>query len=192
MTVILADRTHPLRGQLESMVRAVFMAEYGAHVPQFADRLIASLGDDGAPQAVAGLRFADEGLFSEVYLDGDVETILTRALGRPVRRDRIVEFSSLAAPRVGAAMPLVGAAVRFGRAAGADFGLFTATARLRALLRRTHLVAADLGPARAERLDNAAAWGSYYRHDPRVMVASADTLPPLWAQDIPTAEVRYA
>ena len=190
MTLILADRTHPLRGRLESMVRAVFLAEYGACVPQFPDRLIANLGADGIPQAVAGLRFAAEGLFSEAYLDGAAETVLARALGRPVRRDRIVEFSSLAAPRAGTAMPLIGAAIHVCRAAGAGFGLFTATARLRVLLRRTRLAAVDLGPARPERLANAAVWGSYYLHDPRVLVATADALPLLLAPEAPSIEAR--
>lgn len=179
MTLVLADRAHPLRGRLERTVRAVFLAEYGAHVPQFPHRLIAILDADGAPRAIAGLRFAQDGLFSGAYLDGTAETVLARSFGRPVRRGRIVEFSSLAAPRAGAAMPLIGAAIRLCRAAGADFGVFTATARLRALLRRSGLAMVDLGPARRERRDDAAVWGSYYRHDPRVLAVAAEALPPI-------------
>jgi hypothetical protein len=177
MTLILADRDHPARARLEGTVRAVFLAEYGAHVQAFPNRLIATLDADGLPQAVAGLRFAEDGLFSEVYLDGAAETVLGQALGRPVRRDQIVEFSSLAAPRAGAAMPLVGAAIRLCLGTGANFGMFTATARLRALLRRTGLVTVDLGPARRDRMENAAAWGSYYLHDPRVLMVAAESLP---------------
>jgi len=189
MTLVLADRAHPLRGRLERTVRAVFLAEYGAYVPQFPHRLIAFLNNDGAPRAIAGLRFAEDGLFSSAYLDGAAELVLARYFGRPVSQGRIVEFSSLAAPSAGAAMPLVGAAIRLCRAAGADFGLFTATARLRTLLRRSGLAAVDLGPARSDRLDNAAAWGSYYRHDPRVLAVAADSLPPmlLHARAIPEA-----
>lgn len=177
MTLILADRDHPARSCLEDTVRAVFLAEYGAHVQAFPNRLIATLGSDGQPHAVAGLRFAEDGLFSETYLDGTAEAVLGQALGRPVRRDQIVEFSSLAAPRAGAAMPLVGAAIRLCLGAGANFGMFTATARLRALLRRTGLVFVDLGPARRDRMENPAAWGSYYLHDPRVLVVAAESLP---------------
>lgn len=188
MTVVLADRAHPLRGRLESMVQAQFLAEYGARVPRFSELLIASLDDAGMPQAVAGLRFADEGLFSEVYLDGPIERVVAEALGRPVQRDRIVEFSSLAAPRPGAAMPLIGAGIRFCRSAGADFGLFTATVRLRVLLRRTRLTTFDLGPARPERVRNSVTWGTYYLRDPRVLVATADALPPMWAMEAPYSE----
>ncbi|MGE5516929.1 MAG: thermostable hemolysin [Bacteroidota bacterium] len=189
MTLILADRDHPDRALLERTVRAVFQAEYGARVPVFPDRLVASMGADGKPEAVAGLRFAEDGLFSEAYLDGSAEAVLAAAIGRPVARDQIVEFSSLAATRNGAALPLVGATIRLCLAAGASYGLFTATKRLRALLRRAGLVTVDLGPARPERLANAAAWGSYYLHDPRVLVVSADSLKNLHPTLQPAAAV---
>lgn len=177
MTLILTDRSHPLRSRLERTIRAVFLAEYGAHVPSFPERLVALLDGGGAPSAVAGLRFAGDGLFSEVYLGDPAHAILPRVLGHPVDRDRIVEFSSLVAPRAGAAMPLVIEAIRLCRAAGAEFGIFTATERLRALLGRSRLPVVDLGPARPERLAHAAAWGSYYLHAPRVLAVAAAALP---------------
>jgi hypothetical protein len=176
MNLILADRHHPQRDLLERTVRSVFQAEYGAHVPAFPNRLVASLDADGQPLAVAGLRFAEDGLFSESYLDAPAEAALAAANGRPVARTQIVEFSSLAATRSGAAMPLVAAAIRLCLATGCTHGLFTATNRLRALLRRTGLVTVDLGPARPDRLQDASVWGSYYLHDPRVLAVSADTL----------------
>lgn len=176
MTLILADRDHAARALLERTVRAVFLAEYGAQVPVFPHRLLARLDRHGQPEAVTGLRFAEDGLFSEAYLDDPAELTLGAALGRRVARTEIVEFSSLAAPRPGAGLPLVGAAIRLCQAAGASYGLFTATARLRALLRRAGLACVDLGAANPERLANAGAWGSYYLHDPRVLVVSGDTL----------------
>jgi hypothetical protein len=176
MTLILADRDHPARPALERMVRAVFFAEYGARVPAFPNRLVARLDGAGQPEAVAGLRFAEDGLFSEIYLDAPVEEALGNAIGRPVARGQIVEFSSLAATRPGAALPLVGAAIRLCLGAGATHGLFTATSRLRALLRRTGLTTVDLGPANPARLADASPWGSYYLHDPRVLAVSGDSL----------------
>lgn len=178
MRLVLADRFHPLRRRMEDTVRSVFLAEYGAHVSRFPDRLIASMDDDDTPRAVAGLHFSETGLFSEAYLDGPVESVLTRALNRHVERNRIVEFSNLAAPRPGATIPLIREAIGFCRATGANAAIFTATARLRALLQRNRLVTVDLGPARPERLRTAATWGSYYLHDPRVLAATADALPP--------------
>ncbi|EWY41784.1 hypothetical protein N825_25025 [Skermanella stibiiresistens SB22] len=198
MIFIVADREHPERDRLERTVRSVFLAEYGAHVPSFPNRLVAALSDDGQPQAVAGLRFAEDGFFSETYLEDTAERVLGRVLGRIVRRDEIVEFSSLAAVRSGAAMPLVGAAIRLCLEAGAGFGMFTATHRLRALLRRFGLVTVDLGPAAPERVADASVWGRYYLHDPRILVVSADTLPSaclppaIPSLDVPKLEIRHA
>ncbi|MGE5506693.1 MAG: thermostable hemolysin [Actinomycetota bacterium] len=183
MTLILALPDHPLRPLLERAVREVFAAEYRADVPVFPRLLVATLDGEGRPAAVAGLRFAEDGLFSEAYLDGPVEVVVGKAVGRPVGRGQIVEFSSLAAPRPGAALPLVDAAVRLALGAGGAYGLFTATNRLRALLRRTGLAAVELAAARPERIANPAVWGSYYLHDPRVMVVAGATLAPRHHQE---------
>lgn len=192
MTLILADRDHPCRDLLECTVRQVFLAEFGAHVPAFPSRLVATLDREGQPLAVAGLRFAEDGLFSEAYLDGPAEAVLSAIAGREVARSRIVEFSSMAATRPGAAMPLVAAAIRLCLAAGATWGMFTATGRLRALLRRSGLTGVDLGPALPERLADAGAWGSYYLHDPRVVAVSGDSLRALRPLPLQATERRHA
>lgn len=176
MTLILADRDHPRRELLERTIRQVFLAEFGAHVPAFPNRLVATLDQEGQPLAVAGLRFAEDGLFSEAYLDGPAEAVLSAVAGREVARSVIVEFSSMAATRPGAAMPLVAATIRLCLAAGANWGIFTATSRLRALLRRAGLVCVDLGAASPDRLPEASLWGTYYLHDPHVLAVSAETL----------------
>ncbi len=175
-TLILADPDHPSRAMLERAVRQVFLAEYGAHVPAFPTRLLASLDALGQPLAVTGLRFAEDGLFSETYLDLPAEQAVSAAFGQTVARTCLVEFSSMASLRPGAALALVGVAIRLCLASGMTHGLFTATATLRALLRRAGFSFADLGPARPERLADAGSWGSYYLHDPRVVAVSAHAL----------------
>lgn len=192
MTLILADRSHPDRDRLERAVRDVFRAEFNAYVPGFPNHLLAALGPDRAPRAVAGLRFAADGLFSEVYLDGSIEAVLTPIFRRPVDRAQVVEFSSLAALEPGAALPLMVAAIRIALAAGASYGLFTVTDRLHALLARTGLAFVDLGPARPERLPNAAIWGDYYRHDPHVLAIAAEVLPAALAITTRPAQVAHA
>lgn len=177
MSTLLIDRHHPLRDRIERAMRAVFLAEYGAHLAHLPDTVIASLDRRGGTMAAAGLRFTADGLFSEAYLDRPAEILMARAFARPVERERIVEISNLAAPRPGAALPLVAAAIRHCRSLGIEFGLFTATARLRELLRRCGLAAADFGAARPERLPGASAWGSYYHHEPRVLAVAAAALP---------------
>jgi hypothetical protein len=192
MSLVLADRNHPDRDRLERAVRDVFQAEFNAYVPGFPKHLIAALGPNREPRAVAGLRFAEDGLFSEVYLDGSIEEVLPPVFGRPVSRTQVVEFSSLAAPTPGAALPLMIAAIRIALAAGASFGLFTATDRLHALLARTGLGFVDLGPARPERMANAAIWGDYYRHDPHVLAIAAESLPAAFAIATRSAQVAHA
>lgn len=177
MTLILADRQHPLRPRLEEAVQRMFAAEYGARVPSFTAYMIAKLDAEGAVEAAAGLRFEGDGFFSEAYIDAPVEAMIAKCYGQTAARREVVEFSSLAATRSGAALPLLQAAVRVALAGGARFAIFTATDRLRALLRRRGLTAIDLGPADPERVENAAAWGRYYLHDPHVLMVSAESLP---------------
>lgn len=176
MDIILADRYHPLRQVLEGTVQSVFKNNYNATVTSFPEHVVAALGAEDEVFAVAGLRSVRDGFFSEIYLDGSAEDALTRACGRRVSRDGIIEFSSLATVKQGAAMPLVGAAIGLCLAAGASHGLFTATARLRVLLRRSGLNCIDLGAADPQRLASAGDWGSYYFHEPRVIAVSADSL----------------
>lgn len=177
MTLVVADPDHPLRGSLEDAIRTVFQAEYGARVAAFPRQLVGLLDRDSRPLAAAGLRFAEDGFFSERYLDEPVEESLGRRAGMAVARTDVVEFVSLAALRPGAALPLVGGVVRLCLALGCHWGLFTATARLRALLRRTGYVIEDFTAASPDRIARPETWGSYYLHDPRVVAVRAESLP---------------
>ncbi|HSV28570.1 MAG TPA: thermostable hemolysin [Candidatus Omnitrophota bacterium] len=177
MTLVVADPDHPLRGSLEDAIRAVFLAEYGARVPAFPRQLLALLDRESRPLAASGLRFAEDGFFSECYLEEPVEESLGRRAGTAVSRTEVVEFVSLAALRPGAALPLVGGAVRLCLASGCRWGLFTATARLRALLGRAGFVVEDIAAADRERVTRPENWGSYYLHDPRVVAVRAESLP---------------
>lgn len=166
MRLILADARHPLRPTVEAAVRAVYARQYGATDPVLPPRLMAGLDADGAVRCVAGLRPAP--FFSEIYLDEPIESLLTSVGGQPVARDRIIEVSALAAPRPGAAMALARAVVALCRRDGFEWAFFTATARLRVLLRRAGVPLVPLAPARADRVNEPRAWGSYYLHDPQV------------------------
>ena len=53
-----------------------------------------------------------------------------------------------------------------------EWGVFTATAPLRRLLRRAGMTHSELGAARPERLSDPSVWGSYYASDPRVCAFS--------------------
>ena len=174
MTFISVPPDHPRRLQMEQTVLRVFHKEFRAVPTCFPTQLAAVQDQAGNPAAVTGLRFERDGFFSEQYLDAPVEHVVSAALGLPVSRGQIVEFTSLSSVRPGAAMPLVAAVIRDCLSRGYRCGLFTATNRLRALLRRTGLTVVELGRASPDRVADPENWGSYYRHDPRVMAVSAD------------------
>lgn len=165
MLPLLVQPGHRLRPAIEDTIRQVYRANYGADLPGFPQHVLAMVEGSGV-LAAAGLRFGD--FFSERYLDEPVEDVLARLARRPVARAGIVEVTTLAAARPGHALPLIAEIVALARARGIEWAFFTLTARLRATLRRWGVPVLDLGPARPERLPDAAAWGRYYESQPRV------------------------
>lgn len=175
MDLISVDARHPLRPAVEAAVRAVYAREYGARLAALPPRMLAWADDGGNVLCAAGLR--TQPFFSEFYLDAPVEDLLARAGGRPVARERVVEVSALAAPRPGAAAAFTRAVIDLCREEGFDWAFFTATQRLRALLRWMGLPLVPLGPACPTRVSSPADWGSYYLHDPVVCAVPHALLP---------------
>jgi hypothetical protein len=149
---------------IEGHFRASFEAEI--RVAQVELATISTSG--GRLVGAAGLRDAERGFFSEVYLEQPVETLLSRMSGVPVSREEIIEVVSLACPSRRATLPLVDAITAEGRRRGMTWGLFTATAPLMALLRRAEAPLLALAEAAPERLVEARNWGRYYETAPWV------------------------
>jgi hypothetical protein len=181
--------THARRPDVEHMVATVFKGEYGATVRHFPDMMIAVFDAAGTPQCAAALRDATCGFFSEQYLDQPLEAAIARAAAAPVVRDRILELNSLAAQRPGALLALLRGFADLGLGAGYQWGVFTATARIRALAARMRVSLLDLGPALAERVARPQDWGDYYGHDPHICaVIGAHAAPQLLRHpDAPSA-----
>jgi hypothetical protein len=57
---------------------------------------------------------------------------------------------------------------------GARWGIFTATRQVRLLLRCLNVQSAELAKASPRHVESAAAWGSYYENDPRVLVVGVE------------------
>jgi hypothetical protein len=112
-------------------------------------------------------RAADEALFLERYLDAPVEELVSRAIGRPTRRENIVEIGNLAADDAFAMIELWGTAAN-DLGAACEVAVATLTAPLRSMFARIGLPLAVLAPAIIERSDNPADWGRYYESDPKV------------------------
>lgn len=176
----LIPASHPRRAEAEAAIRDVFRREHDAQLGALPPLLVAEIDEKGVVCA-ASLRFARDGFFSERYLDQPVETLVARRAGVRATRDSLVEIGSLAAARPGQVWALVGGVIEHLRGQGIRWGFFTATARLRTLLRWSGIPLVELAAADPARIDHVERWGGYYNHDPRVMLVGdhmLSVLPP--------------
>lgn len=168
LQLVLVSRDHPLRAATEDCIREVYARIYGARLTAFPDMLFAACGCHAEPLCAAGLRFAEDGYFSECYLDRPIESLLGAHAGQRVPRSSIFEVTTLVsrAPDVSAAfLRRIG---RLSRYWGFEWVFFTASERLRELLRGMGIPLILLGEAHPGRVPHAENWGSYYRCAPRV------------------------
>ena len=162
MSPVIIKAGDPLQEAARNLIRSVYRKRYDAVVRDFPELMIALLDEAGAPVCVAGLRLGLVDCFSEVYVDEPLERMLSRTLRKPVTRGEILEVTGLVSTRAGASFPLLQKIVEYGRARGMRWGVFTATGRLRRLIRTTRLPMIELAPATRERVANPEDWGSYY------------------------------
>jgi hypothetical protein len=164
----VVERWDARRSEAEDFVRDVYARQYGAEIVTFAPRLLLREGEDGEILCVAGLRLPGNGFFSEVYLDEPVETALARVTGRAVRRGDVYEVTTLASRSPRDMAPFIDDIIGFGAEHGLSWAFFTLTQRLGLLVRRRGLTLLPLAEARADRVADAATWGSYYATAPTV------------------------
>ena len=165
---ILVTKSHPARAEAEALIAGVYAHEYGATITVFADLLIALPGDDGNFIAAAGVRIGD-GFFSEAYLDRPIEEVLSAHWQPPATRDEIAEVTTLAAAHPKSSHALISAITGYLRDQDVRFAFFTVTERLHQMLKRVGVPAHVLADARADSIENAAAWGRYYDSNPKVV-----------------------
>jgi hypothetical protein len=168
MNIIVVPHDHELRATTEHFISEVYETHYQASVPSYPPVLIGMFEKNGELLCASGLRFAQDGFFSEAYLDISVERALAVASGKSIAREDIFEVTTLAsrAPRV--ATRFLRQIVAFGELSGFEWAFFTATDRLREILRRIDLPLLTLTPADPARIANPAVWGSYYAASPCV------------------------
>jgi len=192
MHLVLLEPSHPLRPGVEQAIRTVFADEYRAKVAALPQTLAALLDDHGTVLSATGLRFERDGFFSENYLDEPVDRLLSRRAGRAVPRSQVVEIGSMAGFKPATSLVLVDLIARRCLDDGLCWAIFTATNRLRALLRRSRIATLDLVPACRDRVPDPDNWGSYYLHDPRVVAVNGAALP-RFGRSVPAcAEASHA
>lgn len=164
--VAITHRFAAERRRVEAMIRQTYAQTYGGDIAITHPTLMSLQDADGRILAGVGFRPAGSGpLFLETYLDSPVERLIP---GAPAR-ERLVEIGNLAAAEAGASYLLFMALAAYLHGQGFEKAVVTATRPLRRLFRNIGFDGVELGQARADRVGNAAAWGSYYANDPRVV-----------------------
>jgi hypothetical protein len=174
----IVTRDDPSRPDIEAFIKKIYRLTYNASVDDFPARLIAFSGDNDELLCAAGLRTAEDGFFSEKYLDAPIEKILGDLSRQTVGRDEIVEVSTLVSLAPAEVSKFIADMISFGKANRFSWSFFTATARLRRVVEKLGLSPIYLGDADHRRIVNFERWGNYYAGEPRVY---AITSPPLAA-----------
>ncbi|MEB8385617.1 thermostable hemolysin [Rhodobacteraceae bacterium KMM 6894] len=158
----------PGRAAAQDHIKSVYRDVYGAQVSAFSPLLVVAKRVDGKILCAAGIRTAQNGFFSDTYLGTDFSSALRRAANLDVPAGNIMEVVSLASITPFPVLPMLDRMIGWGRENGMTCGVFTATAPLRRLLRRTGLGYVELAPAKVSMVSNPQDWGHYYDTDPRV------------------------
>lgn len=169
MQFVQIPPAHSLRAQAEDCIRAVYAEHFGARLENFPNLLVALVDKKGTIACAAGLRFEEDGFFSEIYLDTTIEKKLDPLWVSAVTREQIGEITSLAGARPGACLLLVQHIIGLFRSQGITWAFFTGTERLRAILRRSGVPHLDLAAASIAVVENPLQWGTYYESNPRVV-----------------------
>lgn len=167
---VLVGEHHPLRENVEHYVRERYALAFDATLLVFMPTFACIFDGDGALLSVCGFRAADSGtLFLEQYLDSPAETVLSQQFGTVIPRGAVIEFGQLASFSRGVSLTLFAHLSQYLVSCGYQWGIFTATGPLQALMHRFGLQPVTLQRADACRVENAASlWGRYYSFLPHV------------------------
>jgi hypothetical protein len=177
-TIVIRE-ADPLRGVAETFIRDVYAAEYGAQLQSFPSRIFALLSDRGEIACAAGVRFQDDGFFSERYLDSPIEQALGVASRRTIARAEIFEVTTFASRAPRATAGFIESVGRFGEANGFVWSFFTLTRRLHKLVERLGHPLTHLADADHRRIPDHERWGTYYASEPKVFAIASPRLAPV-------------
>ncbi|MDP5292886.1 thermostable hemolysin [Oceanimonas sp. CHS3-5] len=157
--------------RLQDFIQAAYQRAFDARIPHFLPLLAGLYRADGELVAACGLQLAGpRPLYLEQYLDQPIEGLLTEQRGRPVSRASLVEIGNLATSAPGNGRLMFAAVCQQLYRQGQHWVVFTATQTLLNSFHRLHLSPLELAHADPARVGgDAAHWGRYYQHQPRVM-----------------------
>jgi hypothetical protein len=176
----LLTNDDPRRHSAEDFIKKIYAARYGARLETFPSRIIALLDNRDEILCAAGLRFFDDGFFSERYLDTPIENAVSAMSARPVNRNAIFEVTTLASRAPLATAEFIAEVGAFGESAGFEWSFFTLTRRLHLLVRRLGIALTYLGEADRRRIADSERWGTYYASQPKVYAVASQRLTKGW------------
>jgi hypothetical protein len=174
-TIVVRDGD-ALRCVVETFIRNVYAAEYGAQLQTFPPRLFALMNERAEIMCAAGVRLQEDGFFSELYLNSPIEQALGTASKRTIARSEIFEVTTFAsqAPRV--TMKFIKSLGLFGEQNGFAWSFFTLTQRLHRLVERLGHPLIHLADADYRRIPDHQRWGTYYASQPKVFAIASPLL----------------
>jgi Thermostable hemolysin len=163
-TALLTNNDARRRSAVE-FIQNTYAARYNARLEVFPSRIITLLDDCEDILCAAGLRFLDDGFFSERYLDVPIGDVVGAISARTVNRDAIFATTEFIA-EIGA----------FGEKAGFEWSFFILTRRLHIMICRLGITPTFLGEADRLRIADAEPWGTYYACQPKVYAVASRRL----------------
>ena len=162
------------RSEIEHFISQRFADCFGSKVEAFMPRLFSLRNQDGAICGAFGLRSASRRLFLEQYLDLPIEKELAACAAGTFSRQSIIEVGHFSGTFPGSVRAMIKLLTERLHHEGFEWVTFTGTASLRNAFSRLGLAPIDIQAADASRLpvEERAAWGSYYQHQPRVLVGN--------------------
>jgi hypothetical protein len=164
----LLTNDDPRRHSAEEFIRKIYAARYGARLETFPSRIFALFDNRDEILCAAGLRFLEDGFFSERYLDIPIEDAVSAVSIRPVSRSAIFEVTTLASRAPLVTTEFISEIGTFGEEAGFEWSFFTLTRRLQLLVRRLGIPLTYLAEADRQRIADSERWGTYYAFEPKV------------------------
>src|SRR5882757_9128977 len=175
-TTALLTNDDPRRPSAEAFIKNTYTARYGARLETFPSRIFALLDHRGEILCAAGLRFLDDGFFSERYLDAPIEDVVSAISARTVTRSAIFEVTTLASRAPLATAEFIAEIGTFGEKAGFEWSFFTLTRRLHLMVSRLGIAPTFLGEADHRRIADSERWGTYYACQPKVYAVASRRL----------------
>ncbi len=164
---------------LENFINKIFKNYYNVKIEKFYPQLLSiespdiNIHSEKRIKAVAGVRCAsEENLFSEYYLNKDLEEELSAVYHKNISRQVIVEVGNLAPANIGQMRWLIAAITAYLYSAGYEYLVFTAVPSIYNSFKRMDMPVTIMTQAYQDCLPNDIKqhWGpEYYAHNPVVI-----------------------